>query len=102
MAHNSDNLCVSPGSDFSVQTFHEVKSTSPKLPSPSFVANAMSPEVVMVEWGERFDTITHEAASSMSVKAEHEGNEQMMRIPERLEGLLANLGMSRRVHEKHA
>ena len=35
----------------------------------------MVPEVVVVEWRERGGGITHEAASGVSVKAKHEGNE---------------------------
>ncbi len=38
----------------------------------------------------------------MGVQSEHEWNEQMMGVPERLERLLANLMVRSGVHEKHA
>ena len=37
----------------------------------------------------------------MGVKSEEKGNEQMVRIPEGLEGLLADLCVCGRVHQKH-
>lgn len=102
MANDLDNLSVSSRSDLSVKTLHEVKSTSPELPSPSFVSDAVAPEVVVIKWREWVGRITHEAASSVSVKTEHKGNEQVMRIPKGFERLLTNLGMGRCVHEQHA
>jgi hypothetical protein len=38
----------------------------------------------------------------MSIEREEEGDKKMVRVPEGLEGLLANLSVSGRVHEKHA
>ena len=38
----------------------------------------------------------------MGVHGEEEWDEQMMGIPERLEGLLTDLGMCRGEHEEHA
>lgn len=38
----------------------------------------------------------------MGVHSEEEGNEQVMRVPESLEGLLTDLRMSSRIHQKHA
>lgn len=38
----------------------------------------------------------------MGVKSEKEGNEQVMCVPESLEGLLTDLCVCGRVHQKHA
>ena len=45
--------------------------------------------------------IADEAASGMSVQANHEEERQMMGIPERFEALVTNLVVCGRVHEQH-
>lgn len=42
-----------------------------------------------------------EASSSVGVKSKHEGNEEVVSIPEGLERLLTDLGMSSGEHEQH-
>jgi hypothetical protein len=85
MAHDSDNLRLSSCPDLSVHTFYEVESTSPELPTPTFVTNAVGPEVVMVKWGEGLNGVANKASSGMGVKSEQERNEEMMSVPEGLE-----------------
>lgn len=102
MAHNSDDLRVSPRSDLSVQAFDEVKATSPELPTPTFVANAMSPEILCVKWREWLNGVANEASGCMGVESEHEWNEEMMSVPEGLKRLLTDLLVCGGVHEKHA
>ena len=46
-------------------------------------------------------SISHEAIGGVGVQSEHERDEQVMCIPERLEGLLAYPMMCRGVHKKH-
>ena len=38
----------------------------------------------------------------MRVQTQHKRDEQVMRVPERLEGLLPDLRMRGRIHEEHA
>jgi hypothetical protein len=102
MAHNSDNLRLSPGSDLSVHTFDEIESTSPELPTPAFITDAVRPEIFRVKWRKRLNGVTNKASCGMGVESEQEWNEQMMGVPERLERLLANLMVRSGVHEKHA
>jgi hypothetical protein len=61
----------------------------------------MVPEVGPSEWGVWISRIADEAPSGMGIECEKERDEKMVGIPKSLEGLLADLGMSGRVHEKH-
>jgi hypothetical protein len=102
MTNDPDNLGLSSGSDFTINSLDKVKTTSPKLPSPSLVTNTMFPEVGLVEWRERHGGVTHETTGGVSVEAEHKWNEEMVSVPKCLERLLADLSMSGRVHQDHA
>jgi len=102
MAHDPDNLCLFPGSDLSVHTFDEIESTSPELPTPTFITDAVRPEILRVKWRKGLNGVANKASCGMGVESEQEWNEQMMGVPERLERLLANLIVRSGVHEKHA
>ena len=102
MADDLDDLSLPSASDLSVKTIKQVQTTSEKLPSPSFVSNAVGPEVGVVEWREWCRGVTHETASRVGVHAEKEGDEQVVSVPESLERLLTDPVMGRGVDEKHA
>jgi hypothetical protein len=85
MTNDLDNLGFPPAADLTVKTIHQVQSTSYKLPSPAFVPDAMSPEVLLVEWRPGRNGVTHETAGSVRVHAEKEWDEEMMGVPEGLE-----------------
>ena len=72
MAHNSDNLRLSSASNLTVKTLNQVKSTSPELPSPSFISNAVVPESGSSEGREGVDCVTNETSSSVGVHAQEE------------------------------
>lgn len=99
MSYDAYNLCLPPAAYLTINSFNEVKSTSPKLPSPTFISKAMIPEVLTGERREWVCTITNEAACGVGVESKKEGNEQMVSVPESLERLLSDLGVCSRVHQ---
>ena len=101
MTNDTDNLRLSSRSDLTVDSFDEVKTTSPKLPSPSLVTNAMCPEIGLIEWREWNSGVTNEASGGVGVETEHERDEEVVSVPEGLEGLLADLVVSGGVHQDH-
>ena len=48
-----------------------------------------------------FDGVTDETTSRVRVEADHEEEREVVRVPEGLETLVANLVVSRGVHEDH-
>lgn len=62
----------------------------------------MVPEAVSGERGDGLFCIPHKAPSGVRVESQEERHEQMVGVPEGLEGLLANAMMGGRVHEHHA
>jgi hypothetical protein len=102
VAHNLDDLGFTPAANLTVEAITEVKTTAYKLPSPTLVTNAMGPEVVFVERRESRSSVTNEAAGSVGVHAEQEGNEEVVGVPKRLKGLLANPVMRSGVDQQHA
>lgn len=99
---DTGDLGLTGGTDFTPQTLDKVETTGPELPSPTQVTDAMLPVVVTSEWRETLGGVTDEAADSMSVEGEEEWDEEMVSVPEGLEGLLSNAVMGGRVHQKHA
>jgi hypothetical protein len=97
MADDLDDLSLTPATDLSVETVQEVKTTTEELPSPTFVTDAMGPEVVGVERRKGWSCVTDEAASCVRVHSEQERDKQMMRVPECLERLLSDPVMGCRV-----
>lgn len=102
MLDDLDDLGFTPSSDLTIQSLEEIDTTSPELPAPALVANAVVPKVRSSKGRERIGGVTHEAARSMRVHSKHERNKQMMGIPEGFKGLLTDLGMCGGVHEQHA
>lgn len=102
MADDLDDLSLPSASDLAVETIEQVQTTSDKLPSPTFVSNAVSPEVGVIEGRKWCRGVTHETASRVGVHAEKERDEKVVSVPESLERLLSNPVMGRGVDEKHA
>ena len=53
----------------------------------------MVPERLSGEGRVGLSSVSHETSSGMGVERQHEDDEQMMGVPEGLEGLLADLGV---------
>lgn len=102
MTDDTSNLGLTTGSNFTIQTLDEIDGTAEKLPSPALVTNAVLPENVTSERRHPICSVTDEATDGMRVHAQHEGDEQVVSVPESLERLLANPVVSGRVHQKHA
>jgi hypothetical protein len=49
MSDDLHNLGFSAATDLAIKTVHQVQTTSDQLPPPTFIADAVSPEVVMVK-----------------------------------------------------
>ena len=93
------DLGFAAGADFPVDALDEVQTAAEELPPPALVADAVRPEHLAREGGVGGGRVTHEAAGGVSVHAEEEGDEEVVGVPERLVGLLADLVMGGRVHE---
>lgn len=102
MANDLEDLSLSSCSDLSVDPLDQVDSSSEKLPPPALVAYAMGPELLASERREGLRRVSHEAACCMGVHAQQERDEQVVRVPERLERLTSYAIMSGRVHQEHA
>ena len=70
MANNFDNLGISSASNLTVQTFDQVETTSPQLPSPTLITNAMVPEILSGKWREWVASVTNETSGSVGVHAQ--------------------------------
>ena len=92
----------SSGSNFSIDPFQEVETTTHELPSPALVANTMVPEFLPCEWRDRIGRITHEAAGCVGIESEHERDEQMVCVPKGFERLLPDSMMRGCIHQHHA
>jgi hypothetical protein len=62
----------------------------------------MTPEIFAGERGERFRSVSDEAAGGMGIEPEEERDKQVMRVPKRLERLLPDFMMCCCVHQQHA
>lgn len=102
MANNAGDLCFSASPDLTVETLDQVGGAAKNLPSPTLVTDTVLPEDVAGKRREAEGRVTDEAANSVGVHAQKERNKQVVRVPERLERLLANSVVRSRVHEKHA
>jgi hypothetical protein len=90
VADNLDNLGLASAANLAVQAVHEVKTTADKLPSPAFVADAVGPEVVLVERRKGRSSVTDEAASGVGVHSKQKRNKEVVGVPKGLERLLSN------------
>ena len=88
--------------NFSPDPLPEVNDTRPDGEPPALVAETV---IRRIE-GERLDIVgvggvTDEASSGMGVQADHEEESEVMRVPEGLEALGADLVVGGGVHEHH-
>ena len=101
VADNLDDLGLATAADLAVETIDEVETASDKFPAPALVTDAVSPEVVVVEWRKGSGRVSDETARGVRVHANEERNKEVVRVPERLEGLLANAVVGGGVHQQH-
>lgn len=101
MPNNFDDFGRPAGSDFAIHTLDQVDTAAYQLPTPSFVPDAVVPESLAGKRRIRSCAISDEAACRMSIHSQKEWHEQMMRVPERLVRLLANLLVRGGVHHEH-
>ena len=102
VADHFGDLGRPPRVDLAVDALDEVDAAAPELPAPAFVTDAMLPEIVAGERRERRFGVSDEAAGRVRVEPEEEGDEEVVRVPERFEGLLADLCVGGGVHQQHA
>jgi hypothetical protein len=102
MTDDLDNLGLTPAADLTVETVKEVETATEELPSPTLITNAVSPEVLLVEWRPCGNGVSDEAAGCVCVHAEQEGNEQVVSVPESLERLLSDPVVGSGVDQEHA
>lgn len=98
----ASNLGLTASANLTVQTFDQVETSSEELPSPSEITNAVRPVLVSLKRRVSVDGVADEAADGVGVESQEERNEQVVSIPEGLERLLADTGMSSGIHEHHA
>ena len=98
MSDNLDNLSLTSLADLAIETIEKIETTAKQLPSPTFVANTMGPEVLLVKRRVVGNRITDEAVSSMCIHAKQEWNKKMMGVPKRFKRLLSYPVMGRCVH----
>ena len=102
VADDLDDLGLAAGADLAVEALDQVDAAAPQLPAPALVADAVIPEVRARERREVADRVPHEAVRGVGVESEQEGDEEVVRVPEGLEGLLPDLRVGGGVHEQHA
>ena len=102
MTDDLDNLGLAPAANLSVEAVEEVQAATDKLPSPTLITNAMGPEVIVIKRRKVGNCVTDEAAGRVGVHAEQEGDEEVVRVPECLERLLADPVMGSSVDQQHA
>lgn len=89
-----------PSPDLPPNALSEVKNARPDDESPAEVTQTV---LGGIEWEAcnvvRVNSVAHETTGRMRVESDHEEEREMMGVPKRLEALLADLLMSRRVHE---
>ena len=80
-----DNVGSTASTDLTVNTFECVNDTTPYVPTPCLITNAVVPERSASKWRIWQWRITNEAASCVGVQSQEERNEHMVSIPESLE-----------------
>ena len=98
MSHDLDDLSLPPRPDFAIQSLTEIQTACHQFPPPSFVSDTVIPEVLARKWADWVHSVSHETASRMRVHRQEEGDEQMVRVPERLVALLPDLRVRRCIH----
>lgn len=102
MADNASDTGCSTSPDLTIETLDQVNTTAKELPSPTLITDTVLPEEGAVKGRDAVGSVTDETTNGVSVHSQHEGDEQVVSVPERLEGLLANSVVRSCVHEKHA
>ena len=102
MSDYADNLRLAPTPNLAIDALDEVDAAAPELPAPAVVADAVLPEYSSGKGRVGLDRVAHETADGVGVHGQEEGDEEVMGVPERLERLLADAVVRRRVHEQHA
>lgn len=91
-----------PGPDLTPNPLSEVDNARPNGEAPALVSQAVVRLVEGEDSGIRgFGGVAHEASGGMGVQTNHEEEREVVRVPEGLETLVANLVVSRGVHEDH-
>lgn len=102
MADDFEDLGRSSRVDLTVYPLEQIEATSPKLPPPAFVPQAMVPERLASEWRKGQRRVSDETLGRVGVKPEKKWNEQVMGVPKGLVGLLSYLDVGGSEHHKHA
>ena len=91
-----------PGPDLTPNPLSEVDNARPNGEAPALVSQAVVRLVEGEDSGIRgFGGVAHEASGGMGVQTNHEEEREVVRVPEGLEALVADLVMRRGVHEDH-
>jgi len=102
VSDDTGDLGLADGTDFTVKTLAQVEGAGPKLPSPTEVTNAVLPVLVSGEGREALGGVAHKAADRVGIEGQEEGDEEVVGIPKRLEGLLPDAVVRGGVHQEHA
>lgn len=102
MADHAGNLGLPTDANLTPETLNKVQPTRPQLPPPTKVADAVVPVLVAAKGGNGVGRIADETPDGVRVQTEHEGDEEVVRVPEGLEALLSDAVVRGRVHEHHA
>lgn len=70
--------------DGAVDAFNEIDSPTKELPSPAFVADAMSPEILACKRRERLRSVSYETARGVGVHGKEERYEEVVGVVEGL------------------
>jgi hypothetical protein len=100
--NDARNLGWPPSARLTNQTFHQVESASEEFPPPALITQTVLPEVFTGKWRARIGSVSDEASGRVSVEGKEEWDEEVVSIPECLEGLLSDAEMSSRVYQEHA
>jgi hypothetical protein len=101
----TDHFCDNGGAsgpNLAIEPLHEVETAPYQFPPPTFITKAMVPKSLPRKWGDWFWSVSHEATSCMCVEGQQKRNEQVVRVPESLEGLLSNTMVGSGIHKHHA
>ena len=85
MPDDAGNLGLTNGADFTVETLAEVEASSPQLPSPAEITDAVLPVLVAGKGRVALGSIADEAADGVGVETEQERDEEVVSVPEGLE-----------------
>ena len=80
----------------------EVETATKEFPAPPLVAQAVVPERIAGKGRVWLFAVADEAARSVGIESEEEGYEEVVSIPERFIGLLANASVGSSKHHQHA